>query len=90
MRKETLYLSVLLLALTLCGVVSFKAEETVISPENPHALPGRFIDAHVHFQDSKAGDMEKIAGWMQANNVQRITNHPLRQNRPKDDKGRAQ
>ena len=49
----------------------------------------RFIDAHVHFHDTKAGDLEKVDEWMKANNVQRIINHPLRQSRAKDDKERA-
>lgn len=90
MRKETFYLSTSLLALTLYSVVDFKAEEPVVAKEKSNALPGRFIDAHVHFHDRNPGDLDKVAEWMKANNVQRIINHPLMQSRARDDKERAQ
>ena len=65
---------------------------TVLSeePAKPSTDQAKFTDAHVHFQDCKAGDLEKVAEWMKANNVQRVINHPLRQSRAKDDKERAQ
>ena len=71
-----------------CG--SMHAEEPSAARE-PSAPPaGRFVDAHVHFQDCHAGDMEKAAAWMAANHVQRILNYPLRQSRPNNDTERAQ
>jgi len=79
----------LVLALT-PGIGLVRAEETAITQEKPNAATGRFIDAHVHFQDTKVGDLEKVAAWMLSNNVQRIINHPLRQSRAKNDKERAQ
>lgn len=51
---------------------------------------GRFTDAHVHFQDCKEGDLDKVADWMKANNVHRIINHPLAQSRPKNQEERKQ
>ncbi len=51
---------------------------------------GRFVDAHVHFQDCKAGVLDKAAEWMKANNVQRVINHPLAQSRPKNEAERTQ
>lgn len=74
----------------LSGAVNLKAENPSASPVKDSPEKERFIDAHVHFQDSKPGDLEKVAEWMRANHVQRIINHPLRQSRPKDDKERAQ
>ena len=50
----------------------------------------RFIDTHVHFHDRKVGDLEKVVAWMQANNVQRVINHPLAQSRPRNDEERKQ
>lgn len=66
---------------------SFAAE-----PASPVGDSGRarFIDAHVHFHDSKPGDLEKVDAWMKANNVQRVINHPLRQSRANNDNERAQ
>lgn len=66
------------------------AEAADGSPAGPHVATGRFVDAHVHFQDSKPGDLEKVDAWMKSNNVQRLINHPLRQSRPKNDQERAQ
>lgn len=51
---------------------------------------GRFVDAHVHFQVCKAGDLDKVAEWMKSNNVQRVINYPLAQSRPKNDAERKQ
>ena len=51
---------------------------------------GRFIDAHVHFHDSKAGDLEKVDAWMKSNKVQRVINHPLAQSRPRSEAERKQ
>lgn len=82
-RKSLNATSVLLMSLTL-GNGFTRAEE----PAN--AQKGRFIDAHVHFQDRNAGDLAKVAEWMKANHVQRIMNHPLIQSRARDDKERAQ
>lgn len=51
---------------------------------------GRFIDAHVHFQDCHHGDLDKVAEWMRANHVRRCINHPLKQSRAKNDAERRQ
>ena len=88
MKHNMRILTMLLLASVAGGGV--RAGEPGTSPENTGAPEGRFIDTHVHFQDTKAGDLEKVAAWMQSNNVQRVINHPLRQSLPKDDKERAQ
>lgn len=61
-----------------------------VIPPNPATVSGRFIDAHVHFQACKAGELEKAAAWMKSNNVQRIINYPLAQSRPKNDAERKQ
>lgn len=66
------------------------AESPDRSPANTNAAAGRFIDAHVHFHDRGAGDLEKVAAWMQAQNVQRVINHPLAQSRPRNDAERQQ
>ena len=29
------------------------------------AIPGGFIDAHVHFHDRKPGDLDVVAAWME-------------------------
>ena len=50
----------------------------------------RFIDAHVHFQAGKAGDLDKVAEWMKSNQVQRVINHPLAQSRPRNEVERQQ
>lgn len=84
-----LNLSVLLIILTL-GNGRIAAEEPTANQEKSKSQEGRFIDAHVHFNDTKVGDLDKVAEWMKANNIQRIINHPLRQSRAKDDKERAQ
>ncbi len=55
-----------------------------------HAGEGRFVDAHVHFQDRKPGDLEKVAAWMQSNNVARVINHPLSQSRWRTEDERTQ
>lgn len=51
---------------------------------------GRFTDAHVHFQDCRPGDLDKVDEWMKANHVRRIINHPLAQSRPKNEEERRQ
>ena len=66
------------------------AEEPTLTQEKPNAQEGRFIDAHVHFHDRNAGDLDKVAEWMKANKVQRVLNHPLIQSRARDGKERAQ
>ncbi|MEI6236425.1 MAG: amidohydrolase family protein [Planctomycetota bacterium] len=89
MRNFVLVRAVFLLILVLgCGGVW--AEEAVVPLDKSASVTGRFFDAHVHFNDCKAGDLEKVAAWMQANNVQRIINHPLAQSRPKNEAERAQ
>jgi hypothetical protein len=45
--------------------------------DNPGAGKSRFIDTHVHFQDCRQGDLDKVAEWMKSNHVQRCINHPL-------------
>ena len=82
MMKKYSGVSILLISLSLGGLMT--AEEPAKAPE------GRFIDAHVHFHDRNPGDLDKVAEWMKANNVQRIINHPLMQSRARDDKERAQ
>jgi len=68
-----------------------RAEEPVAPSEKPvTAEAGRFIDTHVHFQDCKKGDLEKVAEWMQSNQIQRCITHPLAQSRPKNDAQRQQ
>lgn len=81
--------SVLLMTLTLGGAL-MGAEEPAVAQEPSNPSAGRFVDAHVHFQDCHAGDLDKAAEWMKANNVQRILNYPLRQSRANNDKDRAQ
>ena len=51
-----------------------RAAEPTLTQEKPNAPEGRFIDAHVHFHDRNAGNLDKIAEWLKANNVQRIIN----------------
>jgi hypothetical protein len=53
-------------------------------------VAGMFVDAHVHFQDRKAGDLEKVAEWMESNGVQRVINHPLAQSRVRNEEERKQ
>jgi predicted TIM-barrel fold metal-dependent hydrolase len=48
------------------------------------------VDAHVHFQACKPGELDKVAEWMKSNNVQRVINFPLAQSRPKNDAERKQ
>ena len=67
------YLGALLMALTF-GSRLMGAEEPTLTQEKPNAQEGRFIDAHVHFHDRNAGNLDKIAEWLKANNVQRIIN----------------
>ncbi len=55
-----------------------------------YADEGRFVDAHVHFHDRNPGDLEKVAAWMQSNNVARIINHPLTQSRWRTEDERKQ
>ncbi len=71
------------------GVICLSKELAKPSDQRP-AESGRFVDAHVHFQDRNPGDLKKVAQWMEANNVQRVINHPLRQSRANNDKERAQ
>jgi predicted TIM-barrel fold metal-dependent hydrolase len=59
--------SALLMTLTL-GSGLMRAEEPTPTQEKPNAQEGRFIDAHVHFHDRNAGDLDKVAEWMKANN----------------------
>ena len=77
-------------ALSLLIETVSSAGEPVQSGDQRELNLGRFIDAHVHFHDTKAGDLEKVAAWMASNNVQRIINHPLRQSRANNDQERAQ
>lgn len=51
---------------------------------------GRFIDAHVHFNDTKPVDLDAVIAWMDAHHVQRIVNYPLAQTRAKNDAQRKQ
>ena len=51
---------------------------------------GRFTDAHVHFQDRRAGDLDKVDAWMKSNNVARVIIHPLSQSRWKTEDERTQ
>jgi predicted TIM-barrel fold metal-dependent hydrolase len=81
---------VALVALALSSVAIVQSAEPEFPRENSGNLAGRFVDAHVHFHDTKPGELEKVAAWMASNNVQRVINHPLRQSRAKDDKERAQ
>ena len=81
-----------LLAFVGCSAASMicLAESPDRSPATTDAVAGRFIDAHVHFQACKAGELDKAAEWMKSNNVQRILNYPLAQSRPKNDADRQQ
>lgn len=65
-------------------------DKPAIAPGDAAAGLGRFIDAHVHFHACKPGELEKAAGWMKSNNVQRIINYPLAQSRPKNEAERKQ
>ena len=77
-------------ALALSSFAAAQAAEPESPREKPGNLAGRFVDAHVHFHDTKVGDLEKVDSWMKSNNVQRVINHPLRQSRANNDKERAQ
>jgi uncharacterized protein len=90
MKRISLVIVLFLLGLTLSRVVDVWAEEPSITEQNSTAAAGKLIDAHVHFQDCKAGDLEKVVEWMKANNVQRVINHPLAQSRPKNEAERTQ
>jgi len=79
MKTERFTFMFTLLAVT-AGINLCSAEEQA----------GKFIDAHVHFQACKAGELDKAAEWMKSNNVQRILNYPLAQSRPKNDGERKQ
>lgn len=50
----------------------------------------RFIDTHVHFYSCEKGDLDKVAKWMKANNIQLVINNPLEPTRPKNDSQRQQ
>jgi hypothetical protein len=52
--------------------------------------PVRFMDCHVHFHDTKPGDLDKVDEWMKVNHVDRCIIHPLAQSRPKNDAERKQ
>lgn len=77
-------------AMIVVAAMSGLAEESAKPGDPPGAESGRFIDEHVHFHDCKAGDLEKVAEWMKANNVRRVINHPLAQSRPRNEEERAQ
>ncbi len=62
----------------------------VTAPVVDSKSKGRFIDAHVHFQACKVGELDKADEWMKSNNVQRIVNYPLSQSRPRNDVERKQ
>lgn len=66
------------------------AGEPATPGEQRAAGSSRFIDAHVHFHDRNAGDLEKVAAWMQSNGVQRVINHPLAQSRVRNEDERRQ
>jgi predicted TIM-barrel fold metal-dependent hydrolase len=88
-RDSTLkWIAAAVLAITIS--VWAKENPPAPPPENRGSDIGRFIDTHVHFQDCKPGDLEKVADWMQSNNVQRVINHPLAQSRPRNDAERRQ
>jgi predicted TIM-barrel fold metal-dependent hydrolase len=78
-----------------CAVSALVLGMNVLAAES---MPGdasgvdkaRFIDAHVHFQAGKAGDLDKVAEWMKSNQVQRVINHPLAQSRPRNEVERQQ
>ena len=73
----------------LMGMICLAAE--VPQPNDaPRADKGRFVDEHVHFDDRHAGDLDKVAEWMKANNVQRCINHPLAQIRTRNEDDRKQ
>ncbi len=85
-RAKWIAISRAIVALVVMVSVNGAAGESA----KPGDQSGKFIDAHVHFQDSKPGDLEKVVAWMASNNVQRVINHPLRQSRANDDQARAQ
>ena len=70
------------------GLICCAAGEA--APPRQNADQGRFMDAHVHFHDCKAGDLDRAAEWMKSNNVQRVLNYPLAQSRPRNDGERRQ
>jgi predicted TIM-barrel fold metal-dependent hydrolase len=90
MKKFSLVIVLFLLGLTLSRVVDVWAEQPTSAALNSTTATGKLVDAHVHFQDCKAGDLEKVVEWMKANNVQRVINHPLTQSRPKNEAERTQ
>jgi len=73
----------------ICGLfaaVICLADEQTGTP----AKTGRFIDAHVHLQACKTGELDRAAEQMKSNNVQRILDYPLAPYRPKNDGERKQ
>ncbi len=77
----------------LLALISGAASASVVgvsSAADPGKEPARFIDCHVHFHDTKAGDLDKVDEWMKANNVHRCIIHPLAQSKPKNDAERKQ
>lgn len=70
------------------GMSGLAAADQPIPGDRPGT--GRFIDTHVHFQDRKAGDLDKVAAWMKSNHVRRCINHPLAQSRVRNEGERQQ
>jgi predicted TIM-barrel fold metal-dependent hydrolase len=59
-------------------------------PAHADPNPARLFDTHVHFHDTKPGDLDKVAEWMKAHGVERCIVHPLAQSRPKTEAERKQ
>ena len=89
-RTKRLQFAGLIAALLVVTAMSGLAGGPAKPGDGPGAEPGRFVDAHVHFHDCKAGDLDKVAEWMKASNVRRVINHPLAQSRPRDEAERRQ
>ncbi len=85
-RPDRVAVGIILAIVT--GFLASAAGESALPREN--AGQGRFIDAHVHFQDCSVGDLDKVAEWMKSNDVQCVLNYPLAQTRPKNDDERKQ
>lgn len=77
--------------LALLGTCLFTVAETVEkAPTETTDAPRVFYDAHVHFHDRVAGDLDRVAEWMESVKVKRVINHPLRQSLPRNEQDRTQ
>jgi predicted TIM-barrel fold metal-dependent hydrolase len=80
-------------AVTLLALILGPTVTTVRPAPPPPAAErdaGRLFDCHVHFHDTKPGDLVTVDKWMKAHDVGRCIIHPLAQSRPKNEAERKQ